>query len=87
MKVDTSKTIYHEHPSARDDFNRKELRSLRLLLRRLRFLEANVAKNGGLANDSGNGGGAFAEWEIDALEYVLLDMGFLDEDRIKASRS
>ena len=86
MKVDTDKSIYHEHPDARNDFNRRELRSLRLLLRRLRFLEASVAKNGGLADGGGNGGGAFAEWEIEALEYVLTDNGFLDEDRIKAGR-
>lgn len=81
MKVDTSMSIYREHPEASAEFSRKELRSLRLLLRRLRFLEASVAKTGGLKDGDSNGGGAFAEWEIEALEYVLTDIGFLDEPR------
>lgn len=85
MRVDPDKSIYHEDPQARSDFNRRELRSLRILLRRLRFLEASVAKTGGLEDGSANGGGAFAEWEIEALEYVLTEIGFLAEPPARVS--
>lgn len=71
MKVDPSKSRYHESPLAKDEFNRAELRRARLLLRRLRFLESQIASNGGLSSGSANGGAAFAEWEVEALEWVL----------------
>lgn len=79
MKVDVSKSIYHEDPQARRDFNRQELKRCRLLLRRLRFLEAQVRETGGLASGSGSGGAAFAEWEVEALEWALAELGFLAE--------
>lgn len=77
MKIDPSQSRFHEHPGAVQEFNTTELRKLRLLLRRLRFLETKVRENGGLANSSGSGGSAFAEWEADALEWILLDVGFI----------
>ncbi len=79
MRVDASKSRYQEAESAPDDFNRKELRRLRLLLRRLRFLEKQVRDQGGLANGGASGGSAFAEWEVEALEWVLSEIGFLPE--------
>lgn len=79
MKVDVSKSAYHEAPNAKQEFNRQELRSLRLLLRRLRFLEAQVAQSGGLGSGSGSGGAAFAEWEVEALEWILVEVGFLPD--------
>jgi hypothetical protein len=84
MKIDVEKSIYHEDAAAKDDFNRDEIRRLRLLLRRLRFLEAQVRKTGGSAN--GSGGAAFAEWETEALEFVLVELGYLDEDRVKEGK-
>jgi hypothetical protein len=78
MKVDTSDSIYSESPTARDDFNRSELRHARLLLRRLHFLESKVNANGGIGAASGNGGAAFAEWELAAMEWILKDIGYLD---------
>lgn len=78
MKVDASNSIYREDPGAKSEFNRKELRMLRLLLRRLHFLEAQIKKNEGKVNLSG--GANFAEWESDALEYVLTEIGFLEDD-------
>lgn len=78
MKVDAANSVYQEAPEARNEFNRRELRSLRLLLRRLRFLETRVG-SGQLEDASNNGGAAFAEWEADALEYVLTEVGFLQE--------
>lgn len=79
MKVDVSRSVYHEAPEARKEFSRRELRSLRLLLRRLRFLEAQVRETGGLESGSGSGGAAFAEWEVEALEWILTEVGFLPE--------
>lgn len=79
MKVDVSQSAYQEPPEARDEFSGPELRRLRLLLRRLRFLEAQVARNGGLGSGSGSGGAAFAEWEVEALEWVLIEIGYLPE--------
>lgn len=81
MKVDANKSRYHEASSAKQDFNRQELRSARLLLRRLRFLEAQIMASGGLGAESGSGGAAFAEWEVEALEWALTEIGFLDEPR------
>lgn len=77
MKVDPSKSRYQEHPEARDEFTTAELRRLRLLLRRLRFLETKVRSTGGLAGGR-SGGAAFAEWEVEALEWVLMEVGFLE---------
>lgn len=71
MRVDPSKSVYHENTEARKEFSTQELRRCRLLLRRLRFLEANIRDNGGLENGSASGGAAFAEWEVEALEWIL----------------
>lgn len=71
MKVDVDKSIYHEAADASDEFNRTELRRARLLLRRLRFLEQQIRESGGMGSGSANGGAAFAEWEVEALEWVL----------------
>jgi hypothetical protein len=80
MRVDPDKSRYHEAADARDEFNRQELKRARLLLRRLRFLEAQIEATGGLANGGSNGGAAFAEWEVEALEWVLGadGIGFLE---------
>lgn len=79
MKVDVNQSRYHEAPEARNEFNRAEIRRLRLLLRRLRFLEAQVRESGGLSDGSGSGGAAFAEWEVEALEWLMTEVGFLPE--------
>ena len=79
MKIDVNQSKYHEAPEARQEFNRAEIRSLRLLLRRLRFLEAQVREGGGLSSGSGSGGAAFAEWEVEALEWIMTEVGFLPD--------
>lgn len=84
MKVDVSKSRYHEDPAAKEDYNRKELRRLRLLLRRLRFLEQQVRESGGLSDGGANGGAAFAEWEVEALEFALTELGFLAKPKTEA---
>lgn len=80
MKVDANTSEYREDPGARHEFNKQELRSMRLLLRRLRFLEAQVRENGGLGAATGSGGAAFAEWEVEALAWILTEVGFLIDD-------
>lgn len=81
MKVDASKSRYHEASDVEAEFTTVELRRLRLLLRRLRFLEAQIAKQGGLNGENPGGGAAFAEWEVEALEWLLTEVGYLDEER------
>jgi hypothetical protein len=75
VRVDKSKSAYQEADEAKAEFTRVELRRCRLLLRRLRFLEAQVSINGGVGGESG--GAAFAEWEVEALEWILDEIGFL----------
>jgi hypothetical protein len=84
VKVEADKSRFHEIDTARNEFNRAELRRLRLILRRLRFLEAQVEKNGGLASSTGNGGAGWAEWEVEALEWILDEVGFLETRERKA---
>ena len=77
MRVDAAKSSYHERDDATQEFTRQELRRLRLLLRRLRFLEDRLRASGGLTDKSGSSGAAFVEWEVEALEWVLDDVGYL----------
>lgn len=86
MRVDATKSEYHEADSAPEDFDRVELKHCRLLLRRLRFLEAQIRENGGLNNGGGSGGAAFAEWEVDALAWLLNDIGYLREQENKRGK-
>lgn len=79
MRVDVSQSVYHEDAGAREEFDRKELKRCRYLLRRLRFLEQQVRETGGI--ESGAGGAMHAEWEVEALEWALTELGFLAEDR------
>lgn len=77
MKIDAKRSAFHEDPGAKADYSRSELRKMRLLLRRLRFLETKIREYGGLQDEQGSGGSAFAEWEADALEWALTELGFL----------
>lgn len=80
MRVDPDKSVYHEAPDVERNFNRAELRRCRMLLRRLRFLEDQIRRSGGLV-DGGkdSGGAAFTEWEAEALEWALKELEFLPE--------
>lgn len=79
MRPNVKDSRYREDPSAGEEFDRTELRRLRYLLRRLRFLETKIANEGGMTAPDSTGGGAHAEWELEALEYVLTEVGFLQE--------
>lgn len=74
MKIDPSLSRYHEDRNSTEEFDRDELSKLRMLLRRLRFLEANLRDS---ADTDMSGGAVFAESESQALEWVLLEVGFL----------
>ena len=82
MRVDATRSVFHESASARVEFDRTEIRRCRYLLRRLRFLETKVRETGGMAEDDPTGGAPHAEWEMEALEWVLTEVGFLDENRV-----
>lgn len=77
MKVDAKNSIYQEASTINDDFDREELRHLRFLLRRLRYLDEQVERTGGVMG--GSGGATFAEYERDALAYTLTEIGFLKD--------
>lgn len=77
--IDPSQSVYHEREDAETEFSADELRRMRLLLRRMRFLEMQIRESGGLSNANASGGAAFAEWELDALQWILTEMDFLEE--------
>lgn len=79
MRVDVSESRYREADNIREEFSPHEIRRAKVLLRRLHFLESRVEENGGIGAASGSGGAAFAEWEMEALEWVLDEIGFLAE--------
>lgn len=84
MRIDPNLSAYHERTDTRDAFDDTELRHCRLILRRLRFLETKVREsdaNGGLANPDANGGAMFAEREVEALAWILVEMEFLQPPR------
>lgn len=86
--VDTSQSRYHESPKATKEFDRGELRKLRFLLRRLRYIEKQIAERGGLKDGGGAGAaGAFAEMEVEALEFVLEEVEFLETRRPERTRA
>lgn len=77
MRVDASKSKYHEHEDAADEFSQDELQWLRILLRRLRFLESKIRTTGGLAAPDANGGALYVEMEVRGLAFVLSEIGYL----------
>lgn len=76
MRVDVEDSRYHEADTARGEFQTEELDNLRYLLRRLRFLETRLRRDGG--PDAASGGALHAQREMDALSWALTEIGFLD---------
>lgn len=73
MKTDPRDSIYQEDKNALKEFSSKEARRLRIILRRLRFLEAQAKSN----KDTNGSAPLFIGWEIEALEWILDEVGFL----------
>jgi hypothetical protein len=46
-------------------------------------LEAQIRESGGMTGSDASGGAAHAEWEVEALEWVLTEVGFLAETEEK----
>lgn len=78
MRVDAKNSMFQEDSQAVEVFNRRELRNCRYLLRRLRFLEAKMQRED-MADPSNDGGAVFADLEVNALEWLLTEIGFLAE--------
>lgn len=73
--------IYTERKDAEERFDRSELKRLRILLRRLRFLETKLRDSArGTAPQIG-GGLVFIEAEIESLEFVLTEIEYLEINR------
>lgn len=71
-RIDVENSKYHEKQDMEEgEFTRPELLRCRYMLRRLRFLETQIAQNGGLKDGAANGGAAHAEWEVEGLEWLL----------------
>lgn len=86
MRVDKNRSAYWEDPDVENlDYSREELRYLRQVLRRLRFLEKQIIDRG--STDATGGGGLYATLERDALEWLLREIEYLDERRLAAFRT
>lgn len=79
MRVDPSLSEYHESVAARDSLDTTELWHCRALLRRLRFLEAQLRERPDAAGDSA----MFAAREMEALAWMLNDVEFLATDETR----
>ena len=71
MRVPEEDSVYREADHARDEFAQGELQHARTLLRRLRFLEAQVNANQKDPVRAASGGALFAQMECQALEWAL----------------
>lgn len=70
---------YHECLEAANDFTSEELKWLRFLLRRLRFLETQIREaDKGAANSES---GRFVVLEQASLAWILYEVGYLDEPK------
>ena len=76
MKTDPSKSKFHEREDANQEWDFDELVHLRAILRRLRFLEANIEKHSRSGDTSVSA--MFTEREASALKWLLDDIGYLE---------
>lgn len=67
MRVDASKSVYHEGDWAERDFTLAELKQARFLLRRLRFLEARLRST----DNDGSSWFVLADLEVESLAWAL----------------
>ena len=69
MRVPENESVHKEHSDVHREFTQAELQNARVLLRRLRFLEAQAKQRS--PERAATGGALFAEMEASALEWVL----------------
>lgn len=74
-------SVYREQDAAvlLAEFNMEEVRHCRVILRRLRFLEEQITRKGGMQSNDPSGGAVFVELEANALAWMLTDIGFIKE--------
>lgn len=75
--IDAAASRYTEIKTVGTDFAEEELEHLRFLLRRLRFLETKIMEKGG-RSQCFHGAALYMVKEMDALEWVLIDAGFIN---------
>lgn len=83
----TRESKYHEDLLAPNEFTGSELRKLRFLLRRLRFLERQMIVNDTAQNPDAEHSGMFVAMEVEALEWTLTEIGYLDLHKAPKKRS
>ena len=71
-------SVFQERSDVADEFNWQEIRHLRYLLRRLRFLEIKIAEASGTKAENAPQS-MYVHREADALAYLLTEIGFLRE--------
>ena len=77
MTPDPGLSVHKERAEARQEFNRAEIRKLRYLHRRLMFLETKARED----DERRRVGVPHNALEAEALEWVLTDIGFLEEKK------
>lgn len=77
MKIDLSKSKYRERDSAKEEFDLAEVKHLRTVLRRLRYLEQKIREAGGL-DGAPESSLIFDGLEVEGLEFALTELGFLE---------
>lgn len=85
MNPNARDSKYHEDLLAPNEFTPSELRRLRFLLRRLRFLERQLRDNTGTTDTENSG--MFVAMEVEALEWTLTEIGYLDLHKAPKKRS
>lgn len=79
--MSNAKDTYRERPDAEKYFDRAELKKLRFLLRRLRFLETQTQESAKGNKPNTGGGAVFVESEIESLEFALTEIEYLEIHR------
>lgn len=75
MRIDVEKSKYHPREDVEKDFDREEIKHLKIVLRRLRYLEQKLREGGDLLD--GNGSAVFDDLEVQGLAFTLTEIGYL----------
>lgn len=83
MRIDVSKSRYHPVKEAEVIFDRTEIKHLKIVLRRLRYLEQKL-RDGGDPLD-GDGSAMFDDLEMRGHVFTLTEIGYLSPVREEPS--